>query len=76
MDNITHIVKVVLEENADCDLSQPAVRTFVAQRVAHRLLKGSLSQLASLLGGTIGADEDGSAVIYTDILFGRESFNK
>ena len=73
MDNISHIIKVVLEESAHCALDNSRERDYVAQRLTKRLVKSSLVQLAALLGGTVETDEDGAAVIYTDILFAESS---
>ncbi len=67
MNQITSIVKSVLENYDGCCLDNEVERTQVASAIADKLTSASLQQLADLLGGSIETDNDGQAVIYTNI---------
>jgi hypothetical protein len=49
------------------DFNDENDRQVIAERCAKRLVGASLEQLADLLGGSVEVDNEGQAIIYTDI---------
>ena len=68
MTAIGQIIKTVLEENNSKQLDNQVELDAIAVQCEQALLGATLVQLAELLGGNIELDNDGQAVIYTDIL--------
>tara|TARA_R110002020_G_scaffold395801_1_gene605832 strand:+ start:260 stop:523 length:264 start_codon:yes stop_codon:yes gene_type:complete len=67
MNNMEQIIMSVLESCESNCLDNSTEREYVAKQVAKELIHQSLEQLASLTGGQLMYDNDGQAVIYTDI---------
>ena len=67
MNNIEQIVMNVLESHSGNCLDNEEEREVVAIQVSTALIQQSLGELAALLGGSVERDNDGRAVIYTDI---------
>ena len=67
MTEIAQIIQSVLEENDGKCLDNDAERAEVAEACEKRLLTASLNQLASVIGGSLEIDNDGQAVIYTNV---------
>ena len=67
MNQIESIVKSVLESHDGCCLDNDAERSQVASAISEKLIFASLQQLADILGGSIETDNDGQAVVYTNI---------
>lgn len=67
MNEIASIVYDVLENYDGCCLDNEEERSVVANAVADKLTSASLQQLADLLGGSIEVDNDGQAIVYTNV---------
>ena len=67
MNQIASIVNDVLESYDGCCLDNEEERSVIANAVASKLTSASLQQLADLLGGSIEVDNDGQAVVYTNV---------
>ena len=66
-DQVTKIIESVLNENSDIDLNVPYQRALLAELCQQALTKAVVVEVAALLGATIETDNDGQAVIYTDV---------
>jgi len=67
MTEIGQIIKSVLENNDSKCLDNASEREHVAAECEQVLVKATLQQLADLLGGSLEIDNDGQAVIYTNV---------
>jgi len=67
MNQIASIVNSVLENHDGSCLDNEDERNVVANAIASKLTSASLQQLADLLGGSVEVDNDGQAIVYTNI---------
>lgn len=68
MTDIGQIILDVLDSHPD--LAGNYANAEAAELCEQKLLNASLHQLASVIGGTVEVDNDGQAVIYTNMRLG------
>jgi hypothetical protein len=72
MNQVKQIILKTIEDNCDMNLMVPYQRGLLAELTEQALTKAIVVQLADLLGGSVEVDNEGQAIIYTDVYMNKD----